>query len=77
MEAAQNDLERLMIFEHARITAEAEYAKNPTDADVCFSLPPSFSLCQLFKNQWYTNLWTLIEFICTLISLYPRNSPLV
>lgn len=33
MEAAQNDLERLMIFEHARITAEAEYAKNPTDAD--------------------------------------------
>ncbi|KAI3497625.1 hypothetical protein L1887_33064 [Cichorium endivia] len=33
MDGAQNDLERLMIYEHARITAEAEYAKNPTDAD--------------------------------------------
>lgn len=33
MEATQNDLERLMMFEHARITAEAEFAKNPTDAD--------------------------------------------
>ncbi|KAL4587037.1 hypothetical protein LXL04_011686 [Taraxacum kok-saghyz] len=33
MDAAQNDLERLMIFEHARITAESEYAKNPTDVD--------------------------------------------
>ncbi|KAK9074619.1 hypothetical protein SSX86_007217 [Deinandra increscens subsp. villosa] len=33
MDAAQNDLERLMIFEHARMNAEAEYAKNPTDSD--------------------------------------------
>ncbi|KAL8230109.1 hypothetical protein R6Q57_015009 [Mikania cordata] len=33
MDAGQNDLERLMNFEHARMNAEAEYAKNPTDAD--------------------------------------------
>ncbi|KAJ9563978.1 hypothetical protein OSB04_009138 [Centaurea solstitialis] len=33
MDAAQIDLERLMIFEHARMNAEAEYLKNPTDAD--------------------------------------------
>ncbi|KAL7609115.1 mitochondrial import receptor subunit TOM20 [Lactuca sativa] len=33
MEPTQNDLERLMIFEHARITAEAAYAKNPNDVD--------------------------------------------
>ncbi|KAI3698540.1 hypothetical protein L2E82_42166 [Cichorium intybus] len=33
MEPTQNDLERLMLFEHARITAEAAYAKNPNDAD--------------------------------------------
>ncbi|KVH95675.1 Plant specific mitochondrial import receptor subunit TOM20 [Cynara cardunculus var. scolymus] len=33
MEPSQNDLERLMIFEHARITAESAYAKNPNDAD--------------------------------------------
>ncbi|KAJ9549607.1 hypothetical protein OSB04_022150 [Centaurea solstitialis] len=33
MEPSQNDLERLMIFEHARLTAEAAYAKNPNDAD--------------------------------------------
>ena len=36
MEPSQNDLERLMIFEHARLTAEAAYAKNPNDADVSF-----------------------------------------
>ncbi|KAJ9563981.1 hypothetical protein OSB04_009141 [Centaurea solstitialis] len=33
MDAAQIDLERLMIFEHARMNAEAEYLKNPNDAD--------------------------------------------
>ncbi|KAM7484075.1 hypothetical protein LguiA_000084 [Lonicera macranthoides] len=33
MEPSQNDLERLMLFEHARITAESNYAKNPNDAD--------------------------------------------
>lgn len=29
----QNELERLMFFEHARKSAEASYAGNPTDAD--------------------------------------------
>ncbi|KAI7724752.1 hypothetical protein M8C21_004629 [Ambrosia artemisiifolia] len=33
MEANQIDFERIMIFEHARIAAEAAYAKNPYDAD--------------------------------------------
>lgn len=34
MDPTQADLERLMLFEHARITAEANYNKNPNDADV-------------------------------------------
>nr|XP_043624879.1 mitochondrial import receptor subunit TOM20-like [Erigeron canadensis] len=29
----QVDFERMMIFEHARVNAEAEYLKNPDDAD--------------------------------------------
>uniref|UniRef100_A0A175YLB8 Uncharacterized protein n=1 Tax=Daucus carota subsp. sativus TaxID=79200 RepID=A0A175YLB8_DAUCS len=33
MDPNQADLERLMLFEHARITAEANYNKNPNDAD--------------------------------------------
>ncbi|KAA8533307.1 hypothetical protein F0562_033160 [Nyssa sinensis] len=33
MDSASSDIERLMIFEHARRTAEANYAKNPHDAD--------------------------------------------
>lgn len=33
MEMPQNELERLMFFEHARKSAEASYAGNPTDAD--------------------------------------------
>ncbi|XP_059633540.1 mitochondrial import receptor subunit TOM20-like [Cornus florida] len=33
MDSAQNDLERLMLFEHTRRTAEASYAINPNDAD--------------------------------------------
>ncbi|XP_071693823.1 mitochondrial import receptor subunit TOM20-like [Rutidosis leptorrhynchoides] len=33
MEPTRVDIERLMICEHARITAEAAYAKNPKDAD--------------------------------------------
>lgn len=46
MEPTQNDLERLMIFEHARITAEAAYAKNPNDVDVSFFI--SKFIYQLF-----------------------------
>ncbi|KAK7266953.1 hypothetical protein RIF29_19615 [Crotalaria pallida] len=33
MDLQQNDFDRLLFFEHARKTAEAEYAKNPLDAD--------------------------------------------
>ncbi|KAK1438148.1 hypothetical protein QVD17_03951 [Tagetes erecta] len=33
MDTNQIDVERFMISEHARITAEAAYAKNPNDAD--------------------------------------------
>ena len=55
MDAAQIDLERLMIFEHARMNAEAEYAKNPTDADVSFSL-------NVYIYMYY---WLWIDVICT------------
>ena len=37
MEIPSNDLDRLVFFEHARKAAEAAYAKNPLDADVCSS----------------------------------------
>ncbi|XP_010927736.1 mitochondrial import receptor subunit TOM20 [Elaeis guineensis] len=33
MEMPQDDLDRLVFFEHARNSAEAAYAKNPLDAD--------------------------------------------
>ncbi|XP_038984351.1 mitochondrial import receptor subunit TOM20-like [Phoenix dactylifera] len=33
MEMPQDDLDRLVFFEHARKSAEAAYAKNPLDAD--------------------------------------------
>ncbi|XP_015946582.1 mitochondrial import receptor subunit TOM20 [Arachis duranensis] len=33
MDLQQNEFDRLLFFEHARKTAEAEYAKNPLDAD--------------------------------------------
>lgn len=37
----QNDFDRLLFFEHARKTAEANYIKNPLDADV-YKLLSSF-----------------------------------
>ncbi|KAF8408421.1 hypothetical protein HHK36_007573 [Tetracentron sinense] len=33
MDMAENDFDRLLLFEHARKTAEANYAMNPLDAD--------------------------------------------
>ncbi|XP_038884092.1 mitochondrial import receptor subunit TOM20-like [Benincasa hispida] len=33
MEFSQDDFDRLLLFEHARKTAEANYASNPLDAD--------------------------------------------
>lgn len=33
MDFQQNEFDRILFFEHARKTAEAEYAKNPLDAD--------------------------------------------
>ncbi|BAT86613.1 Mitochondrial import receptor subunit TOM20 Translocase of outer membrane subunit [Vigna angularis] len=33
MEYSQDDFDRLLLFEHTRKTAEANYAKNPLDAD--------------------------------------------
>lgn len=33
MEMPQNDIDRLVFFEHARQTAEAAYSKDPLDAD--------------------------------------------
>ena len=34
MEFSQDDFDRLLLFEHTRKTAEANYAENPQDADV-------------------------------------------
>ena len=30
-----NEFDRILIFEHARKTAEAAYVKDPLDAEVC------------------------------------------
>lgn len=39
----QSEFDRLLFFEHARKTAEANYAKDPLDAEVCFhTLSPFF-----------------------------------
>jgi hypothetical protein len=35
MEFPQDDIDRLLLSEHNRKTAEQNYAKNPLDADVC------------------------------------------
>lgn len=37
MDLEPTDFDRLMFFEHACKAAEAEYVKNPTDADVRIS----------------------------------------
>ena len=44
MDLQQSEFDRLLFFEHARKAAEAEYEKNPLDADVrlFFSLFISF-----------------------------------
>lgn len=41
----QSEFDRLLFFEHARKTAETNYAQNPLDADVRIS---SFSLHIIF-----------------------------
>lgn len=45
MEFSQSDFDRLLLSEHNRKTAEANYAKDPLDADVSIS---SFLLNSLF-----------------------------
>lgn len=42
MDFQQNEFDRILFFEHARKTAEAEYAKNPLDADVSLQFFPIF-----------------------------------
>jgi len=37
MDLQQGEFDRLLFFEHARKAAEAEYIKNPTDAEVRIS----------------------------------------
>lgn len=34
MQFSQDDFDRLLLFEHARKTAEATYTRDPLDADV-------------------------------------------
>lgn len=52
MEFSQDDFDRLLMFEHARKTAEATYARDPLDADVStlYSLhEPWFCLISCFS----------------------------
>lgn len=50
MEFSQEDFDRLLLFEHARKTAESNYAQNPLDADVSISLSLSVNLNVSFLN---------------------------
>lgn len=58
MEFSQEDFDRLLLSEHTRQTAEANYVKNPLDADVRIS--PS-----LYVNIYVLGLVIIMNVHCT------------
>lgn len=57
MQFTPDDVGRLMIYEQTRIVAEANYAKNPNDADVSLSSSlshlVSFSVIFFLSCFWF------------------------
>lgn len=87
MEVSQDDLDRLLLFEHSRQTAEANYAKNPLDADVRISSlsfsPSEISICYWSFSPFITNAfgsfsssWCNCLFPLELISILFVGNPM-
>lgn len=47
----QSDLERIVLFEHARKTSEANYSEDPLDVEVCIILSSSNPCVYLFLHM--------------------------
>ena len=67
MDFSQDDFERLLLFEQARKTAEANYAENPLDVNVCVILFGLYVLTvylyiYIFFSNFYLGFY-LIEHI--------------
>lgn len=63
MEFSQEDFDRLLLFEHARKTAESNYAQNPLDADVSISLSLSL-LISMFHSSILTSIIFNYVYLC-------------
>lgn len=72
MEMPQTDLDRILFFEHARITAETHYARNPLDADVNPSLP----LYSLFLHMYilFSSITLVFHIIFETLTLTTSNA---
>lgn len=57
MDFSQDDFDRLLLFEHTRKTAEANYAENPLDADVRIFLSFTSFFC-------FFICYNDVQFIC-------------
>ena len=61
MEFSQEDFDRLLLFEHARKTAESNYAQNPLDADVSIFLS---LLISMFHSSISTSIIFNYVYLC-------------
>ena len=61
MEFSQEDFDRLLLFEHARKTAESNYAQNPLDADVSIFLS---LLISMFHSSILTSIIFNYVYLC-------------
>lgn len=71
MEFSQEDFDRLLLFEHTRKTAEANYVNNPLDADV--SLSSFLSIRFMFSYSvfiWFYSPRNLTSFFASFRRVY-------
>ena len=59
-----NDFDRLLFFEHARKTCEANYIKNPLDAEVLLYFIFSFFVISFLVCLFEILLWTEFSLVC-------------
>jgi len=63
MDLQQNEFDRILFFEHARKTAEAEYSKNPLDADVSPQFFFFFYFFFIFLDFFFVKLRKISTFL--------------